>query len=51
MITFGKFSDINYQVDLFRKYALTVFAEPLGSFVMLGFITALVKVRGLCMIS
>jgi len=46
MITFGKFSDINYQVDLFRKYALTVFAEPLGSFVVLGFITALVKGKG-----
>lgn len=46
MITFGTFTDITYQIDLFSKYALTVLNEPLGSFIALGFIIAIVKGKG-----
>ena len=46
MITFGNFTNITYQLDLFSKYAFTVLNEPLGAFIALGFIVAITKGKG-----
>lgn len=46
MIHFGKYTNIEFTVDLFSKYALSVFNQPLGAFIMLAFIIAVVKGRG-----
>lgn len=43
MITFGNYTSIKFSVDLFKKYALTILSNPLGSFIILGFIAAYIK--------
>lgn len=43
MITFGTYTSINFQIDIFSKYALSVLQYPLGSLIILGFIMALIN--------
>lgn len=43
MITFGTYTSITINVNLFKNYALTLLANPLSSFLVLGFITAILK--------
>lgn len=46
MITFGNYTNIKFQLNLFKDYAMTVFSNPLGAIILLGFIVAIFNKRG-----
>lgn len=42
-ITFGTYTSLSFSLDLFSNYAITILSNPLGSFLVLGVILAILQ--------